>query len=80
MKIGIMTGSGFDPDPTLPGMINNARQIEKMGFDSLCMATIYGFDALTAPTAIATVTTRIELGTAVVASHPLPTCASICRC
>jgi 5,10-methylenetetrahydromethanopterin reductase len=70
MKIGIMTGSGFDPDPTLAGMMHNARRIDQMGFDSLWMATIYGFDALTALTAIATVTTRIELGTAVVASHP----------
>jgi 5,10-methylenetetrahydromethanopterin reductase len=70
MKIGIMAGSGFDPDPTLPGMVNNARRIEQMGFDSLWMATIYGYDALTALTAIAGSTTRIELGTAVVASHP----------
>ncbi len=70
MRIGIMTGSGFDPDPTLPGMITNAQRIEKLGFDSLWMATIYGFDGLTALSAIGASTSKIELGTAVVATHP----------
>lgn len=70
MRIGIMTGSGFDPDPTLAGLIANARRIEAMGFDSLWMATIYAYDGLTALTAISTGTTRIELGTAVAATHP----------
>lgn len=70
MRIGIMTGSGFDPDNTLPGMISNAQRIEKLGFDSLWMATIYGFDGLTALSAIGATTSRIELGTAVVATHP----------
>ena len=70
MRIGIMTGSGFDPDPTITGMIKQAQRLEQMGFDSLWMATIYGYDGLTALTAIAACTSRIELGTAVVASHP----------
>lgn len=70
MNIGIMTGSGYDPDFSLQGMMENARRIEKMGFDSLWMATIYNYDALTALAAIGTVTERIELGTAVVATHP----------
>jgi 5,10-methylenetetrahydromethanopterin reductase len=70
MRIGIMTGSGFDPDTTLPGMISNAQRIEKLGFDSLWMATIYGFDGLTALSAIGATTSTIELGTAVVATHP----------
>ena len=65
-----MTGSGFDPDPTLSGMITNARRIEQLGFHSLWMATIYNYDALTALAAIGTATERIELGTAVVATHP----------
>jgi 5,10-methylenetetrahydromethanopterin reductase len=70
VKIGIMTGTGFDPDPGLAGLMENAQRLEKLGFDSLWMATIYGYDALTALTAISVVTQRIELGTAVVASYP----------
>lgn len=70
MKIGIMTGSGFDPAPDLKSMMDNAGRIETMGFDSLWMATIYNYDALTALSAIGTATSSIELGTAVVATHP----------
>lgn len=70
MRIGVMTGTGFDPDPTLAGMIDNARHIESLGFDSLWMATIYNYDALTALAAIGSTTSRIELGTCVVATHP----------
>ena len=69
MRIGIMTGSGFDPDPTITGLIKEALRYEQMGFDSLWMATIYGFDGLTVLAAIGAATSRIELGTAVVASH-----------
>jgi 5,10-methylenetetrahydromethanopterin reductase len=70
MKFGIMTGSGFDPDPSLAGLMANAARLEQLGFDSLWMATIYNYDALTALAAIGTATRRIELGTAVVATHP----------
>lgn len=70
MNIGIMTGSGFDPDPSLAGLIDNARRLEQLGFASLWMATIYSYDALTALAAIGTATERIELGTAVTATHP----------
>ena len=69
MKIGIMTGSGFDPSPTLAGMIENAKRIESLRFHSLWMATIYSYDALTALAAIGPHTQHIELGTAVVATH-----------
>lgn len=64
-----MTGSGFDPSPTLSGMMENARRIERLGFDSLWMATIYNYDALTTLAVIGSVTNRVELGTAVVATH-----------
>jgi 5,10-methylenetetrahydromethanopterin reductase len=69
MRIGIMTGSGFDPSPTLAGMIENAKRIESLGFHSLWMATIYNYDGLTALAAIGPHTSAIELGTAVVATH-----------
>lgn len=65
-----MTGTGFDPDPGIHGMMDNATRLEALGFHSLWMATIYNYDALTALTAIGTATERIELGTAVVATHP----------
>ncbi|MCX2976921.1 TIGR03564 family F420-dependent LLM class oxidoreductase [Candidatus Marimicrobium litorale] len=70
MKFGIMTGSGFDPAPGLSAMMENAQRIEKLGFHSLWMATIYNYDALTALAAIGTATREMELGTAVVATHP----------
>ncbi len=70
MRMGIMTGSGFDPDPTINGLIKEAKRYEQLGFDSLWMATIYGFDGLTVLAAIGAATSHIELGTAVVASHP----------
>ncbi|ARN74113.1 TIGR03564 family F420-dependent LLM class oxidoreductase [Oceanicoccus sagamiensis] len=70
MRMGIMTGSGFDPDPTMSGLIKEAQRYEQLGFDSVWMATIYGFDGLTVLSAIGAATSRIELGTAVVASHP----------
>lgn len=69
MRIGIMTGSGFDPSPTLGGMIDNAKRIESLGFHSLWMATIYNYDGLTTLAAIGPHTSSIELGTAVVATH-----------
>jgi 5,10-methylenetetrahydromethanopterin reductase len=65
-----MTATGFDPEPTLRGMMANAQRIEALGFDSLWMATVYNYDALTALVAIGGVTERIELGTCVVATHP----------
>lgn len=70
MKIGIMTATGFDPDPGFSGMLKNAQRIEALGFDSLWMATVYNYDALTALSAFGAVTERIELGTCVVATHP----------
>ncbi len=70
MRMGIMTGSGFDPDPSIGGLIREAQRYEQLGFDSLWTATIYGFDGLTVLAAIGAATSRIELGTAVVASHP----------
>ena len=35
-----MTGSGFDPSPTLSGMMENARRIERLGFDSAWIADV----------------------------------------
>jgi 5,10-methylenetetrahydromethanopterin reductase len=70
MKYGIMTGSGFDPDPTFSGLITNAKRLEKMKFDSLWMANHYSFDAINVLTTIGSFTSDIELGTAVVPSYP----------
>lgn len=73
MKIGIMCGTGFVPGDTLQALIENARRFESMGFDSLWLANIYGYDALSALVAVGGHTSRIELGTAVVTAqvrHP----------
>lgn len=70
MKFGIMTGTGYDTDQGLQGLMKNAQRIEQLGFHSLWMATVYNYDALTALAAIGTATNSIELGTAVVATHP----------
>ena len=70
MKYGIMTGSGFDPEPSLSGLISNAQRIEKMGFDSIWMANHYSYDAINVLSLIGNHTATIELGTAVVPSYP----------
>jgi 5,10-methylenetetrahydromethanopterin reductase len=70
MKYGIMTGSGFDPEPSLAGLISNAQRLEKMGFDSIWMANHYSYDAINVLSLIGNSTSTIELGTAVVPSYP----------
>ena len=70
MKYGIMTGSGFDPKPSLAGLISNAQRLEKMGFDSIWMANHYSYDAINVLSLIGNCTSTIELGTAVVPSFP----------
>lgn len=70
MKYGIMTGSNFDPDSSLSGLINNAQRLEAMGFNSIWMANHYSYDAINVLSIIGSHTTSIELGTAVTPSHP----------
>lgn len=70
MRIGIMVGAGNEPEPGLNGLIALARRAEALGFDSLWMAQVYGFDAMTALALIGQQVPRLELGTAVVPIAP----------
>jgi probable F420-dependent oxidoreductase len=49
------------------GSMELAREAESLGYDSLWTAEVNGFDALTALSAYATVTSRVQLGTGVIA-------------
>jgi len=55
---------GFDE------LVARAKDFEARGFDSIWLANIFGFDAITAAAIIGRETSRIELGTAVVPSYP----------
>ena len=69
MRIGI----SLNEAPTLDATVQQAVDAENDGFDSLWMAHIFGYDALTVLALAGTRTKRIELGTAVVpvyTQHP----------
>ena len=70
MKIGLMAGATQGADPTLPGIIKTAQHAEKDGFNSVWMASVLSFDAMTALALAGTHTSSIELGTAVVPVQP----------
>ena len=70
MKIGLMLGASDGPDSTLDGLIGAAQKAEAQGFDSVWMANIFGFDAISALTLVGHATSKIELGTAVTPTYP----------
>jgi len=70
MKMGVMLGAGSDQDSSLEGMITTAKRCEDMGFDSLWLANIFEFDAITLIALMGRETSRIAMGTAVVPSYP----------
>ncbi|GGK59411.1 TIGR03564 family F420-dependent LLM class oxidoreductase [Streptomyces flaveus] len=76
MRIGVMTGpERGDSARKAARMLDDARWAEEAGFDTVWVPQVpTDFDALTAIALMSTVTTRIELGTAVVpvhAQHPI---------
>lgn len=77
MRLGLMVGSDKERsrDDRLAGLLADATAAETDGFASFWMPQIPGYlDAMTAVALIGQVTTRIELGTAVVpiqTRHPL---------
>lgn len=77
MRIGVMAGapgSRIAADDTVRGLTDWAQELESRGFSTLWLANILGMDAMSALTAVARHTERIELGTAVVATysrHPI---------
>ncbi|PPR66387.1 MAG: hypothetical protein CFH00_01247, partial [Alphaproteobacteria bacterium MarineAlpha1_Bin1] len=70
MKLGIMTGAIPDPDATIDGFIELARDVERRGFASLWMANTRGHDAVTAMAIAGRETSKIEVGTAVTPIQP----------
>jgi 5,10-methylenetetrahydromethanopterin reductase len=69
MRIGIMLGAD-GPDGTIDSVIDNARQVERAGFDDLWMANIFGLDAITTLGLVGHATKKIGLGTAVTPTYP----------
>lgn len=70
MRIGIMVGATEGPSSALDGLIEHAKKLESLGFDSLWMANIFGLDAIASLAMVGRETSRIELGTAVVPTYP----------
>lgn len=70
MKTGLMLGASDGPDATLEGLLKSAQVAEEKGFDSVWMANIFGFDAISALSLVGQVTSTIELGTAVTPTYP----------
>ncbi|MCS5606733.1 MAG: TIGR03564 family F420-dependent LLM class oxidoreductase [Alphaproteobacteria bacterium] len=70
MKLGIMTGAIPDPEATIDGFIELARDVERRGFASLWMANTRGHDAVTAMAIAGRETSKIEVGTAVTPIQP----------
>ncbi|MEE2775996.1 MAG: LLM class F420-dependent oxidoreductase [Acidobacteriota bacterium] len=68
MKIGIMIGA--TGGPTLDGLVEKARALEKAGFDTVWLANIFGHDAIGALGIVGRETSKVELGTAVVPTYP----------
>jgi len=70
MRIGIGIGEIAGTPGTIENLVAQAKQAEADGFASGWFANIFSMDAIIAATVCATVTSRIELGTAVVPTYP----------
>ncbi len=69
MRIGTMLGAD-GTGMTLDDVINTAKAAEEMGLDSVWMANIFSYDAISALALIGRETSRIQLGTAVTPTYP----------
>jgi F420-dependent oxidoreductase-like protein len=69
MKIGTMLGAD-GTGMSLDDVINMAKAAEDAGLDSVWMANIFSYDAISALALIGRETSRIELGTAVTPTFP----------
>ena len=70
MRIGLMASVTDDPNASFDEVINNAKQAEAEGFDSLWMANIFGVDAISTLAIIGRDTKTLRLGTAVTPTYP----------
>ena len=69
MRIGTMIGAD-GTGATIDDIIGQARQIEAAGLDSMWMANIFSFDAISTLALVGRETERIRLGTAVTPTYP----------
>ncbi|TNF84912.1 MAG: LLM class F420-dependent oxidoreductase [Gammaproteobacteria bacterium] len=69
MKIGTMLGAD-GTGMSLDDVINTAKAAEDLGLDSVWMANIFSYDAISALALIGRETSRIQLGTAVTPTFP----------
>jgi F420-dependent oxidoreductase-like protein len=70
MRIGIGLGEIGNQPAGVDEILGQARRAEQDGFHSGWFANIFGIDAMTAAALAGTVTSKIELGTAVVPTFP----------
>ena len=70
MRIGIGIGDISGAPAGVDSILEQAKRAEREGFASGWFANIFGFDAILAASLCGRVTTRIELGTAVVPTYP----------
>jgi F420-dependent oxidoreductase-like protein len=71
MRLGIFIGDASGLRTDLAGLLDNAREAERLGFATGWLPHIpWSFDGLTAVALAGQVTNRIELGTAVMPTYP----------
>ena len=66
MLPGVGTGCFISPGKTIEGAIERVRLAEELGYESVYVTHIAGWESLTVLTAYATATSRIRVGTGVV--------------
>lgn len=69
MRIGIMSGDRGS-DNRIDRLVARGQDVERRGFATLWMANVFALDAILALAIVGRETQRIELGTAVVPTHP----------
>ncbi len=69
MRIGVMVGADRRRGG-LDDLVEQAQELESRGFASAWIPQVFGLDAVTAAALIGRETERIEIGTAVVPTHP----------
>lgn len=70
MRIGLFAGATAATGSSLNEIIDFSKQAEKMGFDSIWLANIFGLDAVGTLAICGWETQRIEFGTAVTPTYP----------
>ena len=69
MKIGVMIGAD-NPEGGLNDVIDLAKKAEELGLDSVWLANIFSYDAISTMALIGRETNTIHLGTAVTPTYP----------